>query len=184
MGCPTPHANQDQDFVADVIPSHNQILEIAGIQLRALHTPGHASNHLCYLHTTEKMLFTGDHLMQGSTVVINPPDGDMQAYLQSLAIIKQEDVDYLAPGHGFLMGHPGLAIDRLVMHRLARENKIIAALRASDTSQTIEALVKIAYQDTPQQLHALAARSLLAHLYKLEKENRVVERDDRWQLIS
>jgi glyoxylase-like metal-dependent hydrolase (beta-lactamase superfamily II) len=179
-----PHTNQDQDFVPDVIPVHHQILEIAGLQLRAIHTPGHASNHLCYLHTAEKIMFTGDHLMQGSTVVINPPDGDMQAYLQSLEMLKQMDIEYLAPGHGFLMGHPEYAIDRLVLHRMARENKIIAAMRASDVPQTVEALVKTAYLDTPVQRHALAARSLLAHLYKLQKENRVIEKEDRWQFIA
>ena len=178
-----PHVNQDQDYLPDFIPAHNQTLELAGIRLRAIHTPGHTSNHLCYLHTTEKMLFTGDHLMQGSTVVINPPDGDMHAYLQSLEMIKQEDINYLAPGHGFLMGNPGQAIDRLVLHRLARENKIIAAMRASVTPQTVEALVKTAYQDTPVQRHTLAARSLLAHLYKLKKENRVMEQDEQWSLV-
>lgn len=179
-----PYANQDQDFKPDIIPSHNEVLELAGIKLRAIHTPGHASNHLCYLLESEKILFTGDHLMQGSTVVINPPDGDMQAYLQSLAMIKKEKLDYLAPGHGFLIGHPEHAIDRLVLHRLARENKILAAMKLSDTPQTIESLVKSAYEDTPAERHALAARSLLAHLYKLKQEGRVLEQDDRWSLLA
>ena len=179
-----PYSNQDQDFKPDVIPSHNEVLELAGIKLRAIHTPGHASNHLCYLLESEKILFTGDHLMQGSTVVINPPDGDMQAYLQSLAMIKKEALDYLAPGHGFLIGHPEHAIDRLVLHRLARENKILAAMKLSDTPQTIESLVKSAYEDTPAERHALAARSLLAHLYKLKQEGRVLEQDDRWSLLA
>ena len=189
-GMPAPaHMNQDQDFKPDVVPSHDDVLEIAGIRLRAIHTPGHASNHLCYLHESEKILFTGDHLMQGSTVVINPPDGDMLAYLKSLEmikldIIKNNSIDYLAPGHGFLIGHPEQAIDRLVLHRLSRENKIIKALNESDTPQTIEALVKIAYQDTPIQRHALAARSLLAHLLKLKQEKRVIEQEDRWCLFS
>lgn len=179
-----PYSNQDQDFKPDVIPSHNEVLELAGIKLRAVHTPGHASNHLCYLLESEKILFTGDHLMQGSTVVINPPDGDMQAYLQSLAMIKKESVDYLAPGHGFLIGHPEHAIDRLVLHRLARENKILAAMKLGDAPQTIESLVKSAYEDTPAERHALAARSLLAHLYKLKQEGRVLEQDDRWSLLA
>lgn len=185
MGMPAPpYPNQDQDFSPDIIPTHNEVLMLAGIRLRAIHTPGHASNHLCYLHESEKILFTGDHLMQGSTVVINPPDGDMQAYLQSLQIIKNEDIDYLAPGHGFLIGNPDQAIDRLTLHRLTRENKIIAAMQACETPQTIDALVKTAYQDTPVQRHALAARSLLAHLYKLKQEMRVVQKDGCWSLIS
>lgn len=179
-----PHQNQDGDFLPDIVPSHRDVLELAGIRLHAIHTPGHASNHLCYLHESEKMIFTGDHLMQGSTVVINPPDGDMQAYLRSLELLKKEDADYLAPGHGFLMAQPDLAIDRLVQHRLARENKILAALQLSDAPQPIDMLVKTSYADTPVERHALATRSLLAHLYKLKHENRVVEINDCWGLTQ
>jgi glyoxylase-like metal-dependent hydrolase (beta-lactamase superfamily II) len=77
-----------------------------GSALRVIHTPGHASNHLCYLLEAEKTLFTGDHVMQGSTVVINPPDGDMALYLQALQALLDEDLDWLAPGHGFLVAQP------------------------------------------------------------------------------
>ncbi|MDO8693395.1 MAG: MBL fold metallo-hydrolase [Sheuella sp.] len=185
LGIPAPpYANQDQDFKPDVIPTHHEVFALGEIRLRAIHTPGHASNHLCYLLESEKMLFTGDHLMQGSTVVINPPDGDMQAYLQSLQMLKNEEIEYLAPGHGFLIGNPEQAIDRLTLHRLTRENKIIAALQLSNQPQTIDTLVKVAYQDTPVQRHALAARSLLAHLHKLKQEMRVIETDERWSFVT
>jgi glyoxylase-like metal-dependent hydrolase (beta-lactamase superfamily II) len=75
---------QDTGFAPDREPAHGERLDLGGVRLRALHTPGHASNHLCYLLEETRMLFTGDHVMQGSTVVINPPDGDMRVYLASL----------------------------------------------------------------------------------------------------
>ena len=95
--------------------------------LRVIHTPGHAGNHLCYLLDEERMLFTGDHVMQGSTVVINPPDGDMGAYLKSLRELMELDLDWLAPGHGFLMPRPRQAMQQIVAHRLKREAKVLQA---------------------------------------------------------
>lgn len=179
---PPPYSNQDQDFVPALIPTHNQRLQIAGVTLRAIHTPGHASNHLCYLHETEKILFTGDHVMQGSTVVINPPDGDMSLYLDSLRMLMSEPIDYFAPGHGFLIGNPLEALERLLLHRQDRENKVVAALRLAGEPRSAEELVTDVYQDTPAQRHALAARSLLAHLHKLRNEARVSEHAGRWCL--
>jgi glyoxylase-like metal-dependent hydrolase (beta-lactamase superfamily II) len=122
--------------------------------------------------------------MQGSTVVINPPDGDMSTYLSSLRRLSEESIDYLAPGHGFLMGNPQEAIERVLLHRQDRENKILSALRQSGGSSGIDALVAIAYQDVPVQRHALATRSLLAHLYKLKQENRVLDLEGQWQLAA
>ncbi len=181
---PPSHPNQDQSFIPEMIPAHNQKLIIAGISLRVLHTPGHASNHLCFLHETEKILFTGDHVMQGSTVVINPPDGDMSVYLSCLRMLIAEPIDYFAPGHGFLIGQPVQAIERLLLHRQDRENKILSAMRLAQEPLTVETLVSRVYQDTPVQRHALAARSLLAHLYKLKKESRVTEHAEHWCLTQ
>jgi glyoxylase-like metal-dependent hydrolase (beta-lactamase superfamily II) len=87
-------------------PQHGERIPRAGCTLRVMHTPGHASNHLCYLLEEEKTLFTGDHVMQGSTVVINPPDGDMVAYLAALQALLALDLEWLAPGHGFLVAEP------------------------------------------------------------------------------
>jgi glyoxylase-like metal-dependent hydrolase (beta-lactamase superfamily II) len=103
---------------------------VPGTTLRAIHTPGHASNHLCYLLEEEKTLFTGDHVMQMSTVVINPPDGDMRAYIESLRSLLGLDLDWLAPGHGFLMAGPRQAMEKVIAHRLGREAKVVDALRA------------------------------------------------------
>ncbi len=185
IGMPAPpHANQDQDFAPEYIPAHQQILMVGGVCLRVLHTPGHASNHLCYLHETERILFTGDHVMQGSTVVINPPDGDMAVYLASLRMLMSETIDYFAPGHGFLIGKPQEAIERLLLHRQDRENKILAAMRLAQEPLNVDALVSRVYQDIPVQRHALASRSLLAHLYKLKNESRVTEHAERWSLAQ
>ena len=98
---------QDASFAPEVpLVGGERFALPGGTTLRAIHTPGHASNHLCYLLEEEQTLFTGDHVMQASTVVINPPDGDMAAYIASLRGLLDEDLAWLAPGHGFLMAEP------------------------------------------------------------------------------
>jgi glyoxylase-like metal-dependent hydrolase (beta-lactamase superfamily II) len=91
---------QDATFAPTRELARGERLEVGGCTLRVLHTPGHASNQLCFLDERERLLFTGDHLMQGSTVVINPPDGDMATYLASLRLLLAEQLDFIAPGHG------------------------------------------------------------------------------------
>ncbi|MDZ7590552.1 MAG: MBL fold metallo-hydrolase [Rubrivivax sp.] len=147
--------------------------------LRVIHTPGHASNHLCYLLEEERLLFTGDHVMQGSTVVINPPDGNMAAYLQALHALLDEDLQWLAPGHGFLVAEPQAVLRALIAHRLRREAKVVAALRQAGPAR-LDALLPQVYDDVPAALHGVARRSLLAHLLKLLGEGaaRVVAEDD------
>jgi glyoxylase-like metal-dependent hydrolase (beta-lactamase superfamily II) len=137
--------------------------------LRVIHTPGHASNHLCYLLEEEELLFTGDHVMQSSTVVINPPDGDMAAYLQALRALMQLELTWIAPGHGFLMDRPRRAMQAIVEHRLRREAKVREALAACGPADEL-ALLQRVYADVPPRLHAMALRSLTAHLLKLEAD--------------
>lgn len=149
--------------------------------LRVIHTPGHASNHLCYLLEEERTLFTGDHVMQSSTVVINPPDGDMAAYLVSLRALLGEQLDWLAPGHGFLMAEARRAIERIIDHRRKRESKVIDALRDLGPA-SIEALLAQVYDDVPERMHGVATRSLKAHLIKLRDEVVAVESAGRWSL--
>jgi glyoxylase-like metal-dependent hydrolase (beta-lactamase superfamily II)/8-oxo-dGTP pyrophosphatase MutT (NUDIX family) len=171
---------QDPTFQPDTRLTHGERIAVAGCTLRVLHTPGHASNQLCFLLEEEKLLFTGDHIMQGSTVIINPPDGDMRAYFGSLHALLAEDVAYVAPGHGFLMDKLPEVVDRLVIHRRDRENKVLRALRALGPA-TVEQLVPTVYDDTPPDRHGIAARSLLAHLFKLEAEGRAHQAsDERW----
>ena len=150
-----------------------------GATLRAIHTPGHASNHLCYLLEEERLLFTGDHVMQASTVVINPPDGDMAAYMDSLRSLTELDLDWLAPGHGFLMAAPREAMESIIAHRLAREAKVLAAVREIGPASA-EALLTRVYADVPLRLHPMALRSLTAHLLKLRRDGAVADTDAGW----
>jgi glyoxylase-like metal-dependent hydrolase (beta-lactamase superfamily II)/8-oxo-dGTP pyrophosphatase MutT (NUDIX family) len=181
LGMPPAYPDrQDPSFRPDRALQHGERVTVGGCTLRVLHTPGHASNHLCYLLEEERLLFTGDHIMQGSTVIINPPDGDMAAYLRSLRRLKEEDIRYLAPGHGFLMDNPHEVIDRLLRHRLAREDKALHALPRHGHA-AIEDLVPLVYDDVPPQKHRAAARSLLAHLIKLKADGRAIEVDGRWR---
>lgn len=175
-----PHPGQDQAFAPDHEPDDGDRLPLGeGCTLQAVHTPGHASNHLCWQLLEEKTLFTGDHVMQGSTVVINPPDGDMRAYLAALERVQAMDLDWLAPGHGFLVAEPAAVVQALIAHRLRREAKVLASLRAQGPCDA-PALVPTAYDDTPAALHAVALRSLLAHLLKLQAEGRAEAHDGVW----
>ena len=173
---------QDASFAPEHSLAGGERIELdAGTTLRAIHTPGHASNHLCYLLEEEKTLFTGDHVMQLSTVVINPPDGDMAAYVASLRELLVEDLDWLAPGHGFLMAQPRRALQSIIDHRLRREAKVVDALRELGPAAA-DALLPRVYDDVPQRMHAMAMRSLKAHLFKLRDEARAGEQLERWSL--
>ncbi len=164
---------QDASFMPAEELQHDQRLALGPqTTLRVVHTPGHASNHLCYLLEEEKTLFTGDHVMQGSTVVINPPDGDMSAYLDALRGLLDEDLDWLAPGHGFLVAQPKAVLSSLIAHRLRREAKVSEALQRRAPCG-IDALLPEVYADVPPALHPMARRSLLAHLLKLQKDGAV-----------
>jgi glyoxylase-like metal-dependent hydrolase (beta-lactamase superfamily II)/8-oxo-dGTP pyrophosphatase MutT (NUDIX family) len=175
---------QDASFVPDRVLVHGERIEIgADVGLRVIHTPGHASNHLCLLLEQEKLLFTGDHVMQGSTVVINPPDGDMAAYLASLQQLLGEDLEWLAPGHGFLIDKPHDAVRKVITHRLQREVKVVDALARLTAPSAIDALLPQVYADVAPKLHAMAARSLLAHLIKLRADGRVSEQGGGWRLV-
>ena len=174
---------QDPTFAPDVLLSGGERIALTDeTTLRVIHTPGHASNHLCYLLEEERMLFTGDHVMQSSTVVINPPDGDMAAYIASLRALSEEIADsleWLAPGHGFLMQRPRQAFERIVAHRLKREAKVAAALRQFGP-ETVEGLLAAVYEDVPARMHHVALRSLTAHLIKLRQDGLAQEREGRW----
>jgi len=184
LGRPAPpHAGQDQTFAPDHVLGDGDRFMFGGLTLRALHTPGHASNHLCYLLENTRMLFTGDHVMQGSTVVINPPDGDMREYLASLERLLAEDVLILAPGHGYLIGEPYREVKRLIRHRLAREQKVVWALERLGAADD-DTLVAEVYDDVSPRLHGVARRSLRAHLEKLAAEGRARAADGRWALIQ
>jgi glyoxylase-like metal-dependent hydrolase (beta-lactamase superfamily II)/8-oxo-dGTP pyrophosphatase MutT (NUDIX family) len=173
----------DTTFAPDVVPREGERIALTDCTLHAIQTPGHASNHVCYLVEDTRMLFTGDHVMQGSTVVIDPPDGDMRAYLASLQALLALDLAIIAPGHGYLIGEPHREVRRLIAHRLAREAKVVAALEKLGDS-TLEKLVPRVYEDVDPRRHAVAARSLQAHLIKLLAEGRVMESGRRYAMAS
>jgi glyoxylase-like metal-dependent hydrolase (beta-lactamase superfamily II) len=176
---PPPFEHQDQSFRPDRVLVHGERLDLADCSLRVIHAPGHASNQVCFLLEQENMLFTGDHVMQGSTVVINPPDGDMRVYLESLRQLQGKSIAWFAPGHGFLMDKTEEVLERLLIHRLARENKVLSAVRNTGPA-TLEALLPAVYDDVPARLYPVASRSLLAHLIKLKLEGKVWETGALW----
>ncbi|HMC81355.1 MAG TPA: MBL fold metallo-hydrolase, partial [Acidimicrobiia bacterium] len=123
----------------------------------------------------ERVLFTGDTVLSGSTTVINPPDGDMAAYLQSLERLRKRRLARLCPGHGDVLEEPKTILADYVAHRIERENQILGAL--ADGPSKIADLVARIYVDVPEALHDMAGRSVLAHLQKLKSEGRVSGRD-------
>jgi len=162
-----PRTDHDFQLSVDQILADGDVISNADVTIRAVHTPGHASNHLCYLLEQNRMLFTGDHIMQGSTVVIWPPDGNMRAYVESLRRLLMIELAVLAPGHGHLIERPRDELNRLIEHRLRREDKVRQAVLRAGTSVTVETLLASAYDDVSRSLYEWAALSLLAHLDKL-----------------
>ena len=171
------------DFVPDEPLTHGQKCPGDHFTLRAIYTPGHASDHLCYFLEEEGIMFTGDHIMNGSTVVIAPPDGDMKVYLDSLELLKTYPIKTLAPGHGDIMNDPAGVIDGIIQHRMNREAKVIRALRKTQNA-TVDMLIPPVYDDVPPFLHPVAKYSLLAHLLKLEQENRATQSEGLWSWIE
>ena len=173
IGMPAPAGpRQDATFLPDHVVRDGEVLALGDIALTALHTPGHASNHVCYLFGATGMLFTGDHVMQGTTVVIAPPDGDMRQYLASLERLLTLDVAIIAPGHGYLIGQPQRELRKLIGHRLWREARVLdAVVRLGPAG--IDAMLDDVYPDVPDKLRVPAARSLEAHLIKLVEDGRV-----------
>jgi glyoxylase-like metal-dependent hydrolase (beta-lactamase superfamily II) len=174
---------QDDTFAPEVEVRHDYLLETPEFKLRAVHTPGHVGNHYCFLLEEEGMLFTGDHIMNGSTVVIVPPSGDMKLYIESLELLRDYPLQSMAPGHGAVIDDPEAAVSWLIGHRLNREKKVIAGLQQLGTAD-LDALVKVVYDDVDPGIHHMAKLSLTAHLIKLEQEHRAGRNvSDEWTLI-
>lgn len=185
MGRPTAESVRDiWPFEPERVLEDGDRIEVGDSTLRVLHTPGHQSNHVCLLLEEDRLLFTGDHIMNGSTVVISPPDGDMHAYIKSLERLREEPFDYILPAHGYVLGSPVAAIDHLIRHRLGRERKVVAGLERLGPGATIERLLPVVYDDVPQSLHPVAARSLRAHLDKLVIDGRARVANESWTLVA
>lgn len=184
VGMPPPDAaHQDQSFVPDWQLEDGESLETTEFELLAVHTPGHASNHVCFQHAESNCLFTGDHVIDGSTVVINPPDGNMRDYILSLKRVLKLQIDAILPGHGERIDDPDRVVQWIIDHRLEREDKVVQAFRARGTATAAE-LVPDVYVDVPEHLHGWAERSLLAHLIKLTEDGRATEESRRFTWLE
>jgi len=164
------------DLAVDTPFGDGDTLEGTEFRIEAIHTPGHASDHLCWLLPNERILFSGDHLMEGSTVVIAPPDGHMATYLDSLRKVRELRLRSIAPGHGHLIRQPRPYIDSYLDHRAQREEKVADTL-ARIGPATIAELVAEAYDDVPTEKHWIAEKSMWAQLIKLVDEGRAVGDD-------
>jgi glyoxylase-like metal-dependent hydrolase (beta-lactamase superfamily II) len=175
--------DQDITFTPERILIDGEIIANEYYSIEVIHTPGHASNHLCYLLKDEKLLFTGDHIMDGSTVVIAPPDGSMQDYIDSLAKLKEYDLNKIAPGHGELIDEPYAVVDWIIKHRFERESKVIDVLKQHNSGD-LNTLVKDIYADVDSMLHPVAKWSLESHLIKLMDEGVVTRKNDKFSYIG
>jgi len=170
-----PTARASSEFVPDreLPDGHELMVEGDGARhtLRAIHTPGHAANHLCLVLLEDGLLFSGDHVLNGSTTIVDPPDGDMSAYIESLdaltAACERHGIEFILPAHGHVIGFAPEAIAHLKAHRLAREAKVLAAMQKRPDG-TMDDWVELAYDDVPPRMWPMARRSLLAHMQRIE----------------
>ena len=163
-------------FAPDVRAGDGFVLEAPSFRLCALATPGHASDHLCWLLEQPRVLLSGDHVMDKVTVVVAPPDGDMAEYLESLRRVSELEppLEAIAPGHGRLLGSPRRVLEAVIAHRLERERLVARALDALGTA-TPDDLVPVVYTDVDAARFGVARLSLWAHLRKLAREGRATE---------
>jgi glyoxylase-like metal-dependent hydrolase (beta-lactamase superfamily II) len=184
LGLPPPgDGRQDATFAPQHMPIDGERLSAGECELIAIHTPGHASNCVCYLLERERLLFTGDHVLEGVSPVILPPDGDMSAYLHSLDKLRSHDFERIAPGHGGVMERGKEILAALRAHRLAREEKVLGSLRRL-AAATLDELTPVVYDDVAAERHRWARLTLEAHLIKLAREHRAAERDGLWRLTQ
>ena len=160
---------QNQELLAQVLPG------LGGEKahtLKVIYTPGHAANHLCLVLLEDGILFSGDHILNGSTTVVDPPDGNMNAYLDSLDRLSdacdEHQIEFIAPAHGYVLGNAKAAIEHLKAHRLRREAKIIGAMQAQPDG-SMDDWVALAYDDVDPRIWPVAKRSLLAHVERVRE---------------
>ena len=146
-------------------------LDVAGIQVIAKHTPGHVYAHLCLWLPAQKLLFAGDLVAGAGTILIIPPDGDMTAYLDSLAAMKDLTPSAILPGHGPVIDHPAALLQEYIDHRLRREQQVIDCLAQGYT--TARQIAEQIYADRPEALD-IATMQIEAHLEKLRREKRII----------
>ena len=174
--------SEEDGIQVDEAIGDGHVVEGTEFRLQALHTPGHASNHVCYLLESDRMLFSGDHIMDGSTVVIGPPDGDMATYLDQLRRLQPMKLKAIAPGHGLVIDDPAAKLEEYLTHRAEREAQVLAALQAAGTT-TVADLETACYPDIKDELHPVAQKTVWAHLRKLADDG-LATADDRDDLAA
>jgi len=170
-----PTARPASEFTPDRELVDGEVLAVSHAgrhhSLKAIHTPGHAANHVCLVLLEDGLLFSGDHVLNGSTTVVDPPDGDMTAYIDSLdrllAACGTYGIEFILPAHGHVLGFAPQAIGMLKAHRLQREARVLAAMRERPAG-TLDDWVELAYADVPPRMWPVAKRSLLAHVQRIE----------------
>ncbi|HUO90284.1 MAG TPA: MBL fold metallo-hydrolase [Rhizomicrobium sp.] len=177
---PKVEAGGDMEFTPDVRVRDSDVLEGNGFTFECVHTPGHTSNHMCFALREEQALFTGDHIMGWSTTVVTPPDGDMAQYMDSVRKLEARGDRTLYPTHGAPVTDPKPFLAAYLAHRIERENQVLACI--GDGLDAIPAMVARMYADVDKRLHPAAARSVEAHLIKLEREGRVKRDGARYRL--
>ena len=174
-----PTARANSEFTPDRVLGNQELLTLTEKSihsdtthtLKVIHTPGHAANHLCLFLLEDGLLFSGDHILNGSTTVVDPPDGEMTAYLESLdalsAACTEHHIRFILPAHGYVLGQAVSAISHLKVHRLKREAKILKVMQAQPQG-SMDDWVALAYDDVPPRMWPVAKRSLLAHVQRIE----------------
>jgi glyoxylase-like metal-dependent hydrolase (beta-lactamase superfamily II) len=172
-----PWPGKDERFGLALEPIRaGDVFRAEGATLRAIHTPGHAQDHICFYLEEERALFTGDVVLGAGTTVIPLDGGDMGLYLESLGRMLELELTRIYPGHGPFIADPAAKLHEYIAHRREREAQIVAAARAGAT--TVERMVERIYTDTPRALWPAAGQSVLSHLLKLERERRAVRSRD------
>jgi glyoxylase-like metal-dependent hydrolase (beta-lactamase superfamily II) len=155
----------DMEFEPDELVRHGDVIQGGDWSVECVYTPGHTSNHMCYQLREQKALFTGDHVMGWSTSIISPPDGDMAAYMNSLALLLERDDDVYWPTHGPRIDDPKALVRAFIEHRREREAQILECV--GDGVRHIREMVPIMYTSTPEFMYPAAARSVLAAVESL-----------------
>jgi glyoxylase-like metal-dependent hydrolase (beta-lactamase superfamily II) len=179
---PRADAAFDAEYGPDKVLSDGEMLEEDGWSLEAVATPGHTSNHLCFALREERALFSGDHVMGWSTSIVSPPDGDMGAYMASLAKLQEREEEVFYPAHGPVVDSPQRLVRGFILHRRQREAQILSELGRGE--RRIPAMVKRLYAGVDPRLHPAAERSVLAHLLDLQARGVVMSEKEEWQLAS
>jgi glyoxylase-like metal-dependent hydrolase (beta-lactamase superfamily II) len=175
---------RDEKWPVDWQPVRDgDVIPAGDTELTAIHTPGHAPDHLCFWHAPSRTLFGGDLAVLGSTVWIPTNlQGDMSAYLASLERVVRLSPARILPAHGATIEDPGELLRQYLAHRLEREAQVIEALRAGAANP--ETIVEQLYRGVKERLLPFARESVIAHLVKLEREGRAGRDGDSWHIIE